>query len=131
MWYYIEMFILKKMTTFIILAWPSTRLLWLKPQMAMFSGFARILMCLNVLYITVYPNTAMSLPVCITGLSIVLSASIMTRNAEIPNRQTKVPAYPTKITAEKYDVPYAKAVIHGPILRPPNTKSFIVLTFFL
>ena len=32
-------------------------------------------------------------------------------------------------TAEKYAVPNANAVIHGPILLPPNTKSLTLLVF--
>ena len=37
----------------------------------------------------------------------------------------------SKITAEKYDVPYAKAESQGPTFLPPNTKSFELVAFFL
>ena len=48
-----------------------------------------------------------------------------------PKFQPNCPAYPIKITAEKYDVPKAKAVSHGPTPRPPRTKPFTSLACFL
>ena len=51
--------------------------------------------------------------------------------ADIPKFHPNCPAYPTKITALKYEVPKAKAVIHGPAFLPPRTKPSTVLAFFL
>src|SRR5215469_5304008 len=52
------------------------------------------------------------------------------QTAEVPNLQPNCPAYPTKTTAEKYDVPKAKAESQGPTLRPANTKSFTLPALF-
>ena len=41
-----------------------------------------------------------------------------------PKFHPNCPAYPTKITAEKYEVPKANAVSHGPTERPPRTNPF-------
>ncbi len=49
----------------------------------------------------------------------------------MPYFQPNCPAYPTKTTAEKYDVPYAKAVSQGPTLLPPRTKPFTSVECFL
>ena len=48
-----------------------------------------------------------------------------------PKFQPNCPAYPTKMTAEKYEVPKANAVIQGPAFLPPSTKPSTVLAFFL
>src|SRR5574344_670559 len=45
-----------------------------------------------------------------------------THVAESPYFQPNCPAYPTNITAEKYDVPNAKAVSHDPTFLSPNTN---------
>ena len=49
----------------------------------------------------------------------------------IPYFQPNCPAYPTKTTAEKYDVPYANAVIHGPADLEPNTNPLTSVACFL
>ena len=41
-----------------------------------------------------------------------------------PKFHPNCPAYPTKITAEKYDVPNAKAESHGPTFLEPRTNPF-------
>ena len=40
---------------------------------------------------------------------------------ERPYFHPNCPAYPMNTTEEKYDVPNAKADIHGPTVRPPST----------
>jgi len=45
------------------------------------------------------------------------------QTASSPYTQPNLPAKPIKSTAEKYDVPYANAETHGPIVRPPRKKS--------
>ena len=49
----------------------------------------------------------------------------------IPKFHPNCPAYPTKITAEKYDVPNAKAESHGPTFLEPSTNPDTSLACFL
>ena len=48
-----------------------------------------------------------------------------------PKAQPNWPAYPTKITAEKYDVPNAKALSQGPTFLEPSTKPSTLRACFL
>jgi hypothetical protein len=49
----------------------------------------------------------------------------------IPKFHPNCPAYPTKITAEKYDVPNAKALSHGPTDLEPRTNPATLLACLL
>ena len=44
------------------------------------------------------------------------------QGADIPKFQPNWPAYPTNTTEEKYEVPKAKAVSHGPTCLQPKTN---------
>src|SRR5574344_399445 len=48
-----------------------------------------------------------------------------------PKSHPCLPANPMNATAEKYVVPYANALIHGPTLRPPRKKSLSVCVFLI